>query len=98
MVTIERVEERLEHLRRLELMGVPMPEQDLGPAMVLWTEDRAGNERWEILPQWIAELAIGAIPSEVARAVLYERPPALAPLPVVAEWVRQRLERKEVSE
>ena len=95
MITIEDVENLVEHYKRLELAGIPQPGCDLGPAMLLWSKDREGKEKWEVLPEWVAQLTLSDLSYQgVARAMLYRSPPASAPLSVVAEWTARRLERR----
>ena len=91
-ITIEKVEERLEELRRLEMAGVNQPELDLGPAVILWTRKRGGGETWEVLPEWVAELAISDM-NGVERACVYHRIPENAPMDVAKVWLRIRMER-----
>ena len=92
------LEERLEHYWRLELAGVNRPDLDLGPAVILGTRTRAGVEKWEVLPEWVANLVLSDLhnDSTVERAAIYHRIPKNAPMDVAKEWLRARMERSDL--
>lgn len=69
--------ENSEHRRRefeqeAQTTGRTWPEMDMGPLVTLWRRFRDGHDI-EILPRWIAQLTLAAIPQnepEVERASL----------------------------
>jgi len=90
------LQERLVELRRLEMAGVESDGRpNCGKAVILWTRKRDGAEKWEVLPEGIAQLVIADMHNDVnvERAVVYHRIPENAPDDVAKAWLCSRMKR-----
>jgi len=62
-VALSDVKERMQHYTHMAAAGANDTEAiDLGPRVTLWRRFRDGTETREVLPQWLAELTLAAIP------------------------------------
>lgn len=62
-VTREDVKGQMEHYSRMAIAGADDTEAiGLGPPVVLWRRFRDSTETREVLPLWLAELTLAAIP------------------------------------
>lgn len=93
VITIKSIQERLAHLRRLELAGVNRPGPEFGLPVILWSRQRDGQESWEVLPALAAQFALSSFREggEVERAAVYHRIPKNAPMDVAARWLRAKM-------
>jgi hypothetical protein len=51
-------------------------------------------EKWEVLPRWLIDAMLPLSDGKIARAFVYDTPPAHAPFDIVRKWAEIHMRRK----